>query len=36
MSCVFYTINYGIGAWVKGDIKGNKAMTEAYAMGKNI
>ena len=27
---------YGIGAWQKGEIKGNKAMEEAYIMGKSI
>jgi len=27
---------YGTGAWTKGDIKGSKAMTEAYEMGKKI
>jgi multimeric flavodoxin WrbA len=26
---------YGTGAWNKGDIKGSKAMTQAYEMGKN-
>jgi len=26
---------YGTGAWKKGDIKGNPAMTQAYEMGKN-
>jgi len=25
---------YGTGAWKKGDIKGSKAMTQAYEMGK--
>ncbi|MGL5314446.1 MAG: flavodoxin family protein [Peptostreptococcaceae bacterium] len=29
-------IIYGTGAWQKGDIKGSKAMKEAYEMGKNI
>lgn len=27
-------IIYGTGAWQKGDIKGSKAMTQAYEMGK--
>ncbi|HTP65717.1 MAG TPA: NAD(P)H-dependent oxidoreductase, partial [Geobacteraceae bacterium] len=26
---------YGTGAWNKGDIKGSKAMVQAYEMGKN-
>ncbi len=29
-------IIYGTGAWNIGDIKGTKAMTEAYEMGKLI
>jgi hypothetical protein len=29
-------MNYGTGAWTKGEIKGSKAMNEAYEMGKNI
>ena len=29
-------IIYGTGAWKIGDIKGTKAMAEAYAMGKTI
>jgi multimeric flavodoxin WrbA len=29
-------IVYGTGAWNKGDIKGSKAMDEAYEMGKNV
>lgn len=29
-------IIYGTGAWNIGDIKGSKAMTEAYEMGKTI
>lgn len=28
-------IVYGVGAWKAGDIKGNAAMKDAYAMGKN-
>lgn len=27
---------YGVGAWQKGEIKGTKAMKEAYEMGKNV
>ena len=27
---------YGAGAWQLGDIQGNPAMAQAYAMGKNI
>lgn len=27
---------YGVGAWQKGEIKGTKAMQEAYEMGKNV
>ena len=27
---------YGTGAWTKGDIKGSRAMTEAYEMGKKM
>lgn len=27
---------YGTGAWHRGDIKGSPAMTQAYAMGKNV
>jgi len=27
---------YGTGAWEKGDIKGSRAMTQAYEMGKNV
>jgi multimeric flavodoxin WrbA len=27
---------YGTGAWKKGDIKGSRAMTEAYEMGKKV
>ena len=27
---------YGTGAWKKGDIKGSKAMTQAYQMGKKV
>jgi len=27
---------YGTGAWKKGDIKGSKAMTQAYEMGKKV
>ena len=27
---------YGTGAWNKGDIKGMKAMTQAYEMGKKV
>ncbi len=27
---------YGTGAWKKGDIKGSKAMTQAFEMGKNV
>jgi multimeric flavodoxin WrbA len=27
---------YGLGAWHKGDIQGNKAMEEAYSMGRSI
>lgn len=27
---------YGTGAWKAGDIKGSKAMTEAYEMGKKV
>jgi multimeric flavodoxin WrbA len=27
---------YGTGAWKKGDIKGSKAMTQAYKMGKKV
>ena len=29
-------IIYGTGAWKAGDIKGSKAMTEAYEMGKKV
>lgn len=29
-------IIYGTGAWKKGDIKGSKAMEEAYDMGKSV
>ena len=29
-------IIYGIGAWKLGDIKGSKAMTQAYNMGKKV
>jgi multimeric flavodoxin WrbA len=29
-------IIYGTGAWNMGDIKGTKAMTEAYEMGKTV
>ena len=29
-------IIYGTGAWDKGDIKGSKAMDEAYTMGKLV
>lgn len=29
-------IIYGTGAWAKGDIKGSKAMDEAYTMGKLV
>ena len=29
-------IIYGVGAWQKGEIKGTKAMQEAYEMGKNV
>ena len=29
-------IIYGTGAWNKGEIKGSKAMKEAYEMGKNL
>lgn len=29
-------IIYGTGAWNIGDIKGTKAMTEAYEMGKTV
>ena len=29
-------IIYGTGAWKIGDIKGTKAMEEAYSMGKTI
>ena len=29
-------IIYGTGAWAKGDIKGSKAMNEAYTMGKLV
>lgn len=29
-------IIYGVGAWQKGEIKGTKAMKEAYEMGKNV
>lgn len=29
-------IIYGTGAWDKGDIKGSKAMNEAYTMGKLV
>jgi hypothetical protein len=29
-------MNYETGAWTTGDIKGSKAMNEAYDMGKNI
>jgi len=29
-------IIYGVGAWNMGDIKGTKAMTEAYEMGKKV
>ncbi len=32
----FYAMNYGPGAWTKGDIKGGKAMNEAYERGRNI
>ena len=27
---------YGVGVWQKGEIKGTKAMKEAYEMGKNV
>jgi hypothetical protein len=27
---------YGTGAWKAGDIKGSKAMTQAYEMGKTV
>ena len=27
---------YGAGAWKMGEIKGSKAMTQAYEMGKNV
>jgi multimeric flavodoxin WrbA len=27
---------YGTGAWNKGDIKGSRAMKQAYEMGKNV
>jgi hypothetical protein len=29
-------IVYGTGAWKKGDIKGSKAMTQAYEMGEKV
>ncbi len=29
-------IIYGTGAWKVGDIKGSKAMTQAYEMGKKV
>jgi hypothetical protein len=29
-------IIYGTGAWNIGDIKGSKAMDEAYEMGKSV
>jgi multimeric flavodoxin WrbA len=29
-------IIYGTGAWEKGDIKGKKAMTTAFEMGKTV
>lgn len=29
-------IIYGTGAWREGDIKGSKAMTQAYEMGKKV
>ncbi len=29
-------IIYGTGAWKKGDIKGSKAMTQAFDMGKKV
>ncbi len=29
-------IVYGVGAWHKGEIKGSRAMKEAYVMGKSI
>ncbi len=28
--------NYGTGAWKIGGIKGSKAMTQAYEMGKKV
>jgi multimeric flavodoxin WrbA len=40
MSCLIGAkekgVIYGTGAWKKGDIKGSKAMTQAYEMGKNV
>lgn len=29
-------IIYGIGVWIAGDIKGSKAMDQAYEMGKSV